>query len=53
MFYLTFKTAGRWYVGMMQEINTENLHIWLTAVGEDTRAEVVSWAQGPAARVLE
>lgn len=51
--YLTFKTARRRWLWLTQQIHAENLHIWLTAVGEDTGAEVISWAQGPAARVLE
>lgn len=52
-FYLTFKTARWWLLCVTQEIQTEHLHIWLAIVGEDTGAEVVSWAQRPAARVLE
>lgn len=37
---------------MTQQIDAEHLHVWLTVGRVDARAEVVSRAQRPAARVL-
>lgn len=48
----TFK-AARWrQLGVIKQINAEHLHVWLTVGRVDARAEVVSWTQRPAARVL-
>lgn len=55
MFYVppnTFKAARRWQLGVSQQIHAEHLHVWLTVGRVDARTEVVSRAQGPAARVL-
>lgn len=52
MLSLTLETAGWWQLCGTQ-IHAENLNVWLTVAGEDAGAEVVSWAQRPAARVLE
>lgn len=48
----TFKAAGWWQLGVTQQIDAEHLHVWLTVGRVDTRAEVVSRTQRPAARVL-
>lgn len=53
MFDLTFKTAGRRLLRVTQQVHAEGLRLRLTAEGEDTGAQVVSWTQRPAARVLE
>lgn len=48
----TFKAAGWWQLGVTQQIDAEHLDVWLTVGRVDARAEVVSRAQRPAARVL-
>jgi len=54
-FELAFEAAGRrQLLRVTQQIQTGRRgHVWLTAVGEDAGAEVVSWTQRPAAGVLE
>lgn len=48
----TFKAAGWWQLWVTQQIDAEHLDVRLTVRRVDARAEVVSRAQRPAARVL-